>query len=579
MHLSKYLYPISAVLLILSGILLSGTVMVSAEEDADTEKMEELCFAFKLNGAGMMEEIFEQGGINVDLDFSKVFGGTQKKPKVENLYISLYKLMNTAPSDTALTAAAEQNQMTETEICSILGGNYQLLSTIYNETFSTEDLLDQVESLKDDYNTALDVASFEQELFLETFPQEVFVNGDTEDSGFDVLYDLEIIEYILFGEDSTIGSGGSYGMGDWGDDDEDIEVDPEDEEEDEPEVDPEDEEEEPEEDEDDPEAESEEEEEESMDPSECIADSDVQAAFGAVVPEDSDDDSESDDEDDDDDGSGGGSGDGSGSGGTYGDDATTVASDQTENWTTPKICSSVFCLVIRFVDRGDPEYDTASNCVKCHVDYIAKGLDETTSVSLNPGKLSGNLFEPAMCKKSALNNGRISLNFIPIAMPIRTPPPDDIVSGVNLKDSFKDFIEDTWPLDDAKNFAIEEDEESSDEGGVEVEEEENEYKIMTFFEQLYEKGAKQQATISGSTVSNESIFNNAMSGYEDALAEIDETFDQIVNYSRASGSQSFYQSMKYELDQMVFFFSSYRTLIGLTQEVANDLKNNLPTVS
>ena len=272
--IQKHLNVLSIILLILGGLLFSGVLVAgasdraedpapteesaSSDDEVDIQVTEDYCNAYKFNRAAMTEEIFEQAGINVDFTFANVFGGTQKKPKVEDLYLSIYQELKEAPSDTALEETAEANQMTQTELCSILGGNYQLLSTIYSENYSNDDLLEVVEGLQEQYDTVLENEAFKKDLFWETYPQEIFVNGDTEDSGFDVLYDLEIIEYILFGEDSTIGSGGSFGMGDWGDDDEEEEAEDEelDIEPEEPDAEPEDEDSEPTEDEEEGEEES-----------------------------------------------------------------------------------------------------------------------------------------------------------------------------------------------------------------------------------------------------------------------------------------------------------------------------------
>ncbi len=593
MHLIlKHLNAISVLLLLVSGVLISGLTIASAENDVN-----DFCDAYKFNSASLTEEIFEQAGVNIDLEFKNVFGGTPEEPEITDLYLSLYRSIQESPSDAALEQTAEANQMTQIELCSIFGGNYQLLSTIYDETYNNDDLIEEVDSLATQYEEAFEKSIRDQAEFLKLYPHEVFVNGDTSDSGFDVLYDLAIIEYILFGEESSIGSGGSLGMGSWNDDDDededeegsaDVEIEAEDVPDEESETAEESEEEES-------EAETAEEETEEEDatvePAECAADTELQDAFAdaGVVVEDpaeeeaSDDGDAEGDEDDDTSDSDDGDGDSDSAESDPADILLTLPETES-NWETPHLCSSVFCLVIEFRNKDAVRYEETSNCVKCHVDYIVESLDKTTSVSLNPGKLSGNLMEPGLCKRS-LTGGKINLTFVAIPMPIRTPPPDDIISKTNFWENFEDFVKDTWDVDEAEQFVNADtfgaggyDRDGSEATETTEEEEESDYKFMSFFDRLYGDAVKQETNMDDGTISNAEMLENALSNYDSQIAEIEEQFDKMQSYARASASKDFYQNLQYEMNQMVFYFSSYQTLIGLTQEVVNDLKNNLNKV-
>lgn len=586
----KNLGKITILLLVLSG-LIAGINSVLAQDSSTTEEdnTEFYCQMYKFNGSSLMEEILEQGGIPVELEFKKVFSGTRKNPKVENLYMSLYKQVRETPDDTAMEKTAENNQMTQVELCSILGGNYQLLSTIYDETYSVADLLSEVTRLKEEYARNLEQAAQDQKMFLDTYANEVFVNGDESDSGFDVLYDLELIEYILFGEDSAIGSGMSDYAGENNllsqtsnsptpeeastestDTTEEPSISEEPSTEDEQPTE-------------ETTSQTEENEDEPVNPAECLADTGLQSAFNEAgivtidqptdtnpsadqnndeTTNDNDDDSGADENSDNNDNNDNGDSD---------NDSPADTTEADDPWATPKICDGVFCLTIEFKNNEEPQLSRTSNCVKCHVDYIVQALVDTTSQTLNPGKLSGNLLEPSMCKRSLLSTG-INLSFIPIAMPVQTPPADDIVDRNNFAENFMDFVKDTWPLAESKKY---EEESTGDPNAADYRQNTN----TTLEANLIEQDINYQIQLEDAHTTVEQIFTAAMEIYESQLLEIEDKFSTRNTVARAASARDFYQDIRVEMDQMKNYFTSYQNLIGLTQELVTEFKNNLSKVT
>jgi hypothetical protein len=560
--------------------VLATTRVATAEETDD----DFYCQMYKFNGTSIMEEIVDQSGIDVDFSFKKIFTGTRKKPKADNLYMSLYKQVQETPDDTAMQQTADENQMSATELCNIFGGNYQLLRGIYDTTYDTESLLDEVTRLESDYEDNLEKAEQDQEMFLNTYAKEVFVNGDESDSGFDVLYDLALIEYVLFGENSSLGSGEDLGLNiddngsgafmyvadaieDLIEDDEEEDPSEADDDEDSPEAE-------------DPSEEEEEDPEEEVNPAECLADSDVQSAFAEADENDGDDGVE----DEDDEGDGGDEGDGQeNDDGDLGDEENDGEEDDEDdddsgdgwgdNHQPP--CNEVFCITVDFKNLGSPQFETSSNCVKCHVDYIVEALDATTSQNLNPGKLSGNLLEPSVCKKSMTAAG-ISLNFIPIAMPIQTPPADDIIDRNNFAENFMDFLKDTWPNTEWEKFPdVVEGEEASDE-----EEENPLLRTNTTVESdIIEKSLQYEKGIDDGYATAEDIFGKAMDNYQTEIDEIEDKFSSRNMYAKSMAAKNFYQDIRVEMDQMNFYFSSYQTLILQTQEVVTKHKESIKNAS
>lgn len=563
---------LSVLMLLVSGVLLAGVSLAGASTGDD------FCDLYQFNRDTMTQEIFANAtGLDPDFNFATMFTGTPENVQVKDLYLNVYKALKQNPASSAMKEASEKYSYTETEFCSILGGNLQLLSTTQDEN-EVSNLIDLHGDMKADYEAELESAELAVEMMMDIYPKEIFANGDTSDSGFDLMYDLELIEYILFGEDS-------YSVGDAGDfqgpDDDGVDGDAggdgdEGGEEDEDEGDG---------DGDGgagggagsgPGEETETEsgamqasEDDEVNPARCVADGDVQAAFAAALGEDYG----ADDEEEETGGGGSGSGDGGGAGGGSGDgsgegesgDATGDGEGESESrandWTFFWPCNEFFCIFIDFTNTKDPEYRQTDNCVKCHADYISDALDETLSVPLIPGKMSGNLLEPAMCKRSAVNGG-VSLNLIPVAVPIPTPSPDYIVGGLNFWEAFTDFAEDTWGVESAETFPTEEGEERD-----------NNLFLVHYEQQLSEALKNAQKTIDNP--STEEILTTAFAQYENQMASIATKFAHSSAAAEMEATATFYQSLQYEMNQMVFYFSSYQMLIGLTQEVAEELATNL----
>src|SRR3990167_499944 len=123
---------------------------------------------------------------------ANVFGGTPQKPEVKDLYKSIYKSIKVDSDRAARQSTAEHFQYSETEMTAILKGDIGLLRRTQPEAVTYNDLLVLFDNMRGRYQKEYDKEQLRQNLFLDSYPQEIFVNGDTSDSGFDVVYDLEI---------------------------------------------------------------------------------------------------------------------------------------------------------------------------------------------------------------------------------------------------------------------------------------------------------------------------------------------------------------------------------------------------
>jgi len=568
--LYKHLNAISVLLLLMSGMMFAGLSLVNAADDEEQtdEEVEAYCDLYQYNTEQIVEDIFEEVGIASNIEFGGLFGGTSKKPKVENLYLNVYKTMKSLPRRDAMMATADKWQYTETEMCSILGGNLFMLAKSQDTALTQADALELLEDMKADYQHELEKANTTQQMLIEVYPKEIFANGDTGDSGFDVLYDLEILECLLFAEceaesigggnfptttrpSSAIGGGGgsddedeeeadetstdSSSSGSSGSSGTDGEV-----------------------------SDEVEDEEEAFDENACAVDDELQEALEAPAadevadaedadadaedadaddedPDDADDGSDTDDSDDD----------------SSGDDDLPEAASNWED-PNPSLCGDVFCLVIRLTNNEDPTYLEEDNCVKCHVDFIVKAFEDTNSTSLNPSKVSGNLMEPSLCKRSLLQGG-INISFIPIKVPIQTPSSSSLVTGANFSDMIGDFKKEVMNAD------------------VDEAEQDEDY-FDGYAARRFDEIKKEVKTALPENLTYEDLFNEAMSAYEDELNEITDEFEHSKSRSQLKTEGDLFTAYQDENTQMIIFFSSYRSLVGLTNEVATALQQNLKTV-
>lgn len=107
------------------------------------------------------------------------------------------------------------------------------------------------------------------------------------------------------------------------------------------------------------------------------------------------------------------------------------------DWTRSLPCGDVFCITVKLVDgEDDPvttgNYTETDNCIACHIAYINKAMTQTTESSLVPSKVSKNWFEDATCKEAG-NQINLDINVYAIKKSIDLDPGDD-ADSVPAKD-------------------------------------------------------------------------------------------------------------------------------------------------
>lgn len=592
----SWINTVSLLLLLSSALLWSGIFFAGAEEASDSAQS--YCDGYRYNGAQLFEDLLEEASLNTNIQIADIFGGSSQKPEIENLYLNVYKLMDQAPSDAALQNTAAEYQYTQEEMCAILGGGLYFLTDTEDKTLSVTDLQEMRSEILKTYERELEKAKLEQEMFMDSYSKEIFVNGDTADSSFDVLYDLEVIEYLLFGESTyTTTGGGDLDYSSEEDADTDSTEAEESDSSDTPDsesttssssgsTDTDSTEEESESAEDSPEAE---EEESSVNPASCAAESALQATLSdALGSEDPDTESsggedESDGSEDPDSGEEGSdetrdAGSATSTSDPDAEDDDLVIASTPHDWTQPDLCNDIFCLFVNFINEDETDYETSDNCIQCHVDYIVEALKDTTGKDLTPGKVSGNLLEPAVCKRSLVEKltRPAGLSFIAIPMPIQTPPADDIVTGLNFCEKNRDF------LDSEENYAfllssIFKETCTEEAAASELSEEQN-ARLQEFGEDLNQE-IKAADTRTYGAASVQDLLGEAISAHEVNQRAVEAAFQNSYTEARFSDQATFYQLMDQEMSQMNDYFQLFQDLIVNTQVIAEELKNNLKDAS
>lgn len=455
----------------------------------------------------LLESIFEEAGVNFDdkRDTKELENLASTEAPFSNLYLFMLQNVNDGPTDDAIEEIANRYGYTEDEIESIVlrgsakeiiekkqteaqeaeiaenaqqladaqaqadadmeeflasndfGENTEEYLRWYYEEYeappsqgeletrlTSEFLLNEYNVLSDAFDAELAFQQENRRLGYEALASEMFFNNDLSDSAnIDILYDLDLIHYLMFGDFITYPDRSG---------DEDVET-----------------------------ASEEEEpvlfktpeqtdtvdlaEEEPVNPYVCYGDENLANALTAyeeappdtsdALPEDEgssnidynigDDDEESspdvEDSGDDDDDSSVDSGGGEAESNPYKvdlgsafeklDDLLSSFEDfNKSNWTRNLPCNDVYCIEVKFVNESDDaevdteRYEETENCIACHIQFIKERLEETMSKSLVPSKITMNWFEDATCKDAG-KMINLDLNVYAIKKPIDLDPGDD----------------------------------------------------------------------------------------------------------------------------------------------------------
>jgi hypothetical protein len=357
----------------------------------------------------------------------------------KDMYLRIYDEVATKPAEKAAKASASKFGMSEDDMKKIVneGDVTSLIKANKKKHGTLAELTTQYSTVFADYESSLATENMRSDLLNKANPSEIYTDGDTSNSEFDILYDLTVIEVILFNEASVSEFGGQFAMPnfDFTDPNEKalinelfgIEETKEVEETGEVEE----------------AEETETTEEKDFSSIECLDDdSNLENALNNFESG----------QDDDGNGDGDGDGDGNGDGDGEGDEGVEYDEDgfpkaEPDEWPTNYLCpdAAFFCIEISFSDETTKIYSKKDNCVACHIQNINKEIDSMLGKSLTANKMPGNLMEAPKCKSSFSNVGA-NMNIITIAVPPPKQAKQDLYLKLDVEKEWLKFKERYDPL-------------------------------------------------------------------------------------------------------------------------------------
>ncbi|MCC7197301.1 hypothetical protein IT413_03875 [Candidatus Peregrinibacteria bacterium] len=453
--LKKFLYILG--FLMFASIIVRPAVVLG-EGEAFSGKDEDVPYS----SARVFSKIVSAAGMNPNADWGTSFGQSNEEDVGKDLYLMVYRKVNVDPQQKALKNIAAKYGMSETELNRILHGDYTQLFE-KKKSLSQEEAQKKLSEIQQLFKEEAELQSLEANVKSAVEPSEIFANGDLEDSGFDLINDLDIIEKILFLKTHPIDIGAGYSSDDDSSDEpasadqgdgvnppadvDEIVVD------------------------DSPvgsssqgvkgsqESDSGTQESASaetlasdeLDPNTCFAGDIYSDALSKFEKDAATDPKLKDGSDKDDSKKPGDEKTGSNSSALSASDdffpvqpppsTPPIEPAEAGDWLQEDICEDVFCLFIKSVTvPAGSSFSSSDNCIACHAEKINDVLKNVITHSLVPNKAPGNMMESGKCKKAMSTGfGSVSMNFYASPMPIRTPQNDDIIFGTNIEDDWYNY--------------------------------------------------------------------------------------------------------------------------------------------
>lgn len=356
-------------------------------------------------------------------DMIKKSKNKKKEFTAQNLYLEIYETVNLEPKKTSIKKTSSKFSMTEDQMQKLINeGDLSVLSE-REKDLTIDKLSNQYFEIFNTYQREFELETMRTDLEQEVKPSEIYADGDTSNSDFDLIHDLSIIEKILFGKASQTDFGGEFPKFDiefvskaQKEAIEDLFTTPEEQEKYSESL---------------ARSEATEEAREGINPLLCLETESVLAEAINSFEEKAQTEEGIEDLDD---------------VGDYGDldenletlNDAEIPSAKTDEWPTKYLCpdESFFCISIKF-DVGPPEsFPKTSNAVASHVHHINEDFDKMLEKPLSPNKLTGNLFEVPKCK-SGFANIPLNMNIITMAVPGPKQANEDLYHNADIEKEWK----------------------------------------------------------------------------------------------------------------------------------------------
>jgi len=172
---------------------------------------------FLINSSQKSHTVFGTGLVWQDLNgnteiltWKSVFGNGAG----QNLYAMAQNDLFSRPENSAYTAVGQNNGLTLDDTKAIISGDLRpILNNPNGPTYQTQEYAyKKMSAIQKEFTELKDIFYMENEIKLTTNADEIFADGDIQNSGFDLVHDLDTIEEILFEDvsSSTIGEPYTY---------------------------------------------------------------------------------------------------------------------------------------------------------------------------------------------------------------------------------------------------------------------------------------------------------------------------------------------------------------------------------
>ena len=200
-------------------------------------------------------------------------------------------------------------------------------------------------------------------------------------------------------------------------------------------------------------------------------------------------------------------------------------------------------------------YTDSDNCIACHIEKINEKLKATINHSLIPGKATGNLIEPGICKSATADLiGSLNMRFFAISKPVKTPINDDLIYGTNTVDEWNKFLTTYKPfpfysmnVPDPKNKTQD-----------------------TFIPTVPDSAAKAAVMYSTPDTTLGQIsagIQQQITATANHVAQAATVYDASI---KTDSDSSFLQSIQKELDQMNYYFDSFQNILASINSTSSD---------
>ncbi len=218
------------------------------------------------------------------------------------------------------------------------------------------------------------------------------------------------------------------------------------------------------------------------------------------------------------------------------------------DWASDPFCGDSFCLTVEARTKTRSTYLANQNCIACHIEKINDTFDKLTKNNLSPNKITGNLLEVPKCTRGISLGGFLNMNVIVVSQPIITPPDDDLVIESDFLQEFSDMWDSAYP--DRKSV-----------GGS--------GKDRNVEEEAALRAAGQSSESTKATDSVRKIREEVASRRTQAL----DNMARLRNEVLAKNMKTSFSVLKVEMDTMNAYFKSFQSIFANMKAPCDALNN------